>query len=860
LASLALLFDCIKKVPDEYCRDALKYVFTAMLFSCSEMQLVLKDYPLSSIGWYACRFYRPPIRKEMNVWRAFERRFHSFLNVKRDLNTMIPHVRVTSQREEFLSEEYSTLLFQGDVFKLPRELASRANRVFLDPPYNDDIDYFAFSEFWGSWLDMDFDFKSEWHPRTLKGEGLKRILRRLHDITAPDCTITLAFAPEKTEDWDENARIHDAGYVTDPSRSGPFLYDNSVKRGRKEKGQDFYFTLVKKEHPSAIRLAPAIDFRALREPEAIRSILPYVQVAAHLGSRSDAGVEAIRQRAYGLVPSRLQAQLRTISQAHAVSVQDDPTTNSKAYYTLCGICLRMILSKDGWTLCSLGDRCLPPSTFGASLERWGKGRVPPFARDAVFLAERDGCRLVFYFSNQNHRMLNDAFRKIQQHDKDAYKLLGVLIVPTKKDLHFVRGETQAERFPRVFFASFEGIREAAAMVSSDRYAALCAPREKAVVDASVKERSHSIMSFKAEIVDNKPIGGSDRSHYKLTFRAPPMQGVRPSQFIMMDTTPARGLLGGRTVCREGLRKCVDLTPQPVLKRPFGIHRAFYHHFGRGYLKHLVLPPSLATALHTVYPHEFDILYKVLTDGIGTRLMTKLKKGQEVHMIGPLGRAFDVRSLREKGIREVHVVGGGVGMAPLVFFVQALRYFAFSVKTFIGINKLQSLRYRGDVDHSFQEEPKEAYVYVDDLLEVGLLPEDIFLSCDSEKPASVVRGIPQENTHFGLVTDQYRRFLESRPSLDAGSVMVFACGPDQMMEVVWKICQQARIPLQVLKEKRMACGIGVCLSCVCKVRGTDGGEENARVCTEGPLFDAGEIIWKIDDSKSQSANYCCAPPC
>ncbi len=54
------------------------------------------------------------------------------------------------------------------------------------------------------------------------------------------------------------------------------------------------------------------------------------------------------------------------------------------------------------------------------------------------------------------------------------------------------------------------------------------------------------------------------------------------------------------------------------------------------------------------------------------------------------------------------------------------------------------------------------------------------------------------------------------------------------------------------EKRMGCGFGVCLSCVCPVRGADGRETYARVCTEGPVFDAGDILWtKNSDSKSQS---------
>ena len=82
----------------------------------------------------------------------------------------------------------------------------------------------------------------------------------------------------------------------------------------------------------------------------------------------------------------------------------------------------------------------------------------------------------------------------------------------------------------------------------------------------------------------------------------------------------------------------------------------------------------------------------------------------------------------------------------------------------------------------------------------------------------------------------------------------------MMELVAEIAQQASVRLHVLLEKRMACGIGVCFSCVQKVRRPDGTEDYARTCTEGPLFDAKDILWKNDDSKQASANSGCAPRC
>jgi len=153
----------------------------------------------------------------------------------------------------------------------------------------------------------------------------------------------------------------------------------------------------------------------------------------------------------------------------------------------------------------------------------------------------------------------------------------------------------------------------------------------------------------------------------------------------------------------------------------------------------------------------------------------------------------------------------------------------------------------------------------------------------------VRGIPKENLFHGLVPEQYRQYLERNPphldplpratgerripsplpskgegqgegSAGHGRVVAFTCGPNRMMELVAEIAQQAGVRLLVLLEKRMACGIGVCFSCVQKVRRPNGTEDYARICTEGPLFDAKDILWKNDDSKPTSANSCCAPRC
>jgi NAD(P)H-flavin reductase len=445
---------------------------------------------------------------------------------------------------------------------------------------------------------------------------------------------------------------------------------------------------------------------------------------------------------------------------------------------------------------------------------------------------------------------------IARRDRNAFRHLAVVIARTNAAMERLRAPHNADKFPRAFFLSLEEL-----------------------VGHAIACRS-TIASFTAEILTNIPVGDS---HYQLAFRAPELRDLRAPQFFMMDAKPQRTPLGSRSVCRREQHDAVDWTPQPLLKRPFGICRDFHPHFPADYLKHLALPPSLAPFLHLPAPDHFDMLYKVLPDGIGTPMMARLKRGDRVHMIGPLGQPFDVRALRAAGVGEVHVVGGGVGMAPLITLIEALRFHGIRLKVFLGIATLESLRYRDELAATFGEKPRDAYTYVDDLLAAGVPARDIFLSFDRAVPRRV-RTIPRENLFLGLVPEQYRNILATcHPERSEGprndhvegqsnseilrsaqndsrkKIVAFTCGPNRMMEMMAGICQRAGIPLKVLLEKRMGCGIGVCFSCVQKVRRADGSEDYVRVCKDGPVFDAKDIVWN-NNSTPPSASCGCAPRC
>jgi len=519
---------------------------------------------------------------------------------------------------------------------------------------------------------------------------------------------------------------------------------------------------------------------------------------------------------------------------HAVS---DKAANCRAYHSLCYALASISLSEDLWEVACVCASEFEPGVFGVLTDPKHDGaRRGSLPEGVAFTARRAGRRVLFCFDAQDDGLLRRVAKGVAEKDGMAFKTICVMVTRSFQEMNRRRQVKAADQWPRGFFVCFEELRYKCQEINPAAYRELCAPMTAAPREEGEGSRPHA---FAAEVLRNVRVGKEGSNHYKLRFRASELQDVIPGQFVMMDTRPGKRPACTRSIAWRKLKSSPQPAPESYLKRPFGIHRAFYPHFDPGYLKRLRLLPELAPIVHTVLPHEFDILYKVIERGLGTHELTRLEEGDKVKMIGPLGRRFDLRQLRTEGVEEVHVIGGGVGMAPLVFMVQALRFFAFDVKAFIGIESVDLLKQGGDLARSYMEHWKNAYVYVDDLGAAGLTAKDISASCDKLKPGGVqtIRGV---RFHEGLVSEQYRAYLERRK--EKPRAMAFACGPWAMLKAVAEIAEEHDVPLKVLMETRMACGIGVCLSCVCKTKAKDGQEQYTRVCTDGPIFDASEIVW------------------
>jgi dihydroorotate dehydrogenase electron transfer subunit len=209
--------------------------------------------------------------------------------------------------------------------------------------------------------------------------------------------------------------------------------------------------------------------------------------------------------------------------------------------------------------------------------------------------------------------------------------------------------------------------------------------------------------------------------------------------------------------------------------------------------------------------RIQVLYKII--GEGTRALAARRPGETVMTLGPLGNGFTLPpSARPAAAPRggdaagpVVMVAGGIGIAIFPFLADALGRDARGATLLFGA--------RGRSDLVFTE---------------PLRARGVALRYATEDGSRGVRG---------YVT----RLLE--PLLDATSKpRLYVCGPTPMLRAVSDLAARAGAPCQLALESQMPCGIGVCLGCVVACPGDAEGPVFRRVCTEGPIFAAGQVTW------------------
>ena len=120
--------------------------------------------------------------------------------------------------------------------------------------------------------------------------------------------------------------------------------------------------------------------------------------------------------------------------------------------------------------------------------------------------------------------------------------------------------------------------------------------------------------------------------------------------------------------------------------------------------------------------------------------------------------------------------------------------------------------------------------------VGYRDASLFLKEDLEKYGEVI--IATEDGSVGTKGNVMDAIREKGLKAD----MIYACGPMPMLRAIKQYAEKEDIPAYISLEERMACGVGACLGCVCKTKDVDAHSHvhNARICTDGPVFEAKEV--------------------
>ncbi len=219
------------------------------------------------------------------------------------------------------------------------------------------------------------------------------------------------------------------------------------------------------------------------------------------------------------------------------------------------------------------------------------------------------------------------------------------------------------------------------------------------------------------------------------------------------------------------------TLDPFLSRPYSIHAPWFQDGRFG---------------------GIEILYKVV--GPATRRLSRLGPGDEVSLLGPLGRGFRV----PPGVRRLFLAAGGVGIAPFRFLLERLAPGGpptMDCRLFFGVRTAEEL-----------------------VCAAGLEARGI--------PVVTTTDDGSAGAHCP-VTDPLAAAVERDPP-----DLLLACGPRAMLACVAELARRCGIPCQVSLEERMACGIGACLGCA--VPGRGGPSRYRHACREGPVFSLEEI--------------------
>jgi dihydroorotate dehydrogenase electron transfer subunit len=219
----------------------------------------------------------------------------------------------------------------------------------------------------------------------------------------------------------------------------------------------------------------------------------------------------------------------------------------------------------------------------------------------------------------------------------------------------------------------------------------------------------------------------------------------------------------------------------------------------------------------------DILFKA--HGLGTAELAARKVGETLSVLGPIGVPFRLEGYRRRPL----LIGGGVGLPPMVYLAEHLRRVG-------GTMPLVVLG--SEVPFPFTLRPSTIMV-------PGLPPHVIATMPLLEDWGIACRLASQEGypgCFDGFVTELAAGWIEALGPETRNEIEIFACGPTPMLKAVQALAARFAVPAQVSLEEYMACAVGGCAGCAVRVN-TPTGPAMKRVCVDGPVFEASTVVFE-----------------
>jgi dihydroorotate dehydrogenase electron transfer subunit len=217
----------------------------------------------------------------------------------------------------------------------------------------------------------------------------------------------------------------------------------------------------------------------------------------------------------------------------------------------------------------------------------------------------------------------------------------------------------------------------------------------------------------------------------------------------------------------------------------------------------------------------EILYKVV--GAGLHALAARKAGDELSVLGPIGKSFVPHPERPRTL----LLGGGVGIPPMVFLAERLK---------------EDSRYKplvlmgSEVPFPFRTRPSALLLPGMPAGSIACMP----LLEEWGVPSRLASKADFPGCYCGFVTELAHEWLGSLGPEQLKEVEIFSCGPTPMLKASAALARRYNVPCQVSLEEFMACAVGGCAGCTVEVR-TPQGPAMKRVCVDGPVFDAYSVF-------------------